>query len=178
VYESQTDSASDAIKSPALNFFPNREKIGVNTNSGSLKKRVSIVRHSNVNASRLTRFYQVAICVRINRKFQAERQIVEGSKRNNGQRNIGAHQSSSHLSNRPVATCNNDQVGVFLRRFCCSSCQIQLSIDNDFNQRIADRFQAFPDPPVRPWICRAAGRILKQYNLPIPNRLHRRSFAR
>src|ERR1700675_3634624 len=144
--QSQANGVTNSLEPSTLNFFADREEIGVNADSGGLKERMQLVRYPDVYQSRHPCFDEIANCLGISRELQAERQIVEGSQRNNGESNIGADQSSGHLSNRPVATHDHDQVGVLSHGFGGLRRQIQLAFNHDFHQRIADRFQALPNP--------------------------------
>src|ERR1700738_1654628 len=110
--QGQANGVANSLEPSTLNFFADRKQISVNPDPGGFKERVQFVCHPDIYQSRRTCFDEIANCLGTSRELQAERQIVEGSKRNNGQSYIGADQSSSHLSNRPIATRDHYQVGV------------------------------------------------------------------
>jgi hypothetical protein len=150
--KSESDCASNSVKSPGLYFFPYREKVGVNTNPCAFKKSVATVCNPDIDPPGQAAFNQITNRIGILRELKAEREVVECSHGNYSERNIGPHKTCRDFSNRSIAAGDDNKVDIFLGNLSRSRGEIQVSLDNDLQDRVADRLEALMNPAAQLWM--------------------------
>jgi hypothetical protein len=150
--KSESNSASNSVKSPRLYFFPDREQIGVNTHPSAFKKSMATVSNPDIDPPGLAALNQITNRIGILRELEAEREVVERSHGNNSERNISAHERCGDLSHRSITAGDDNKVDIFLGDLSRSRGEIQVSLDDDLQDRVADRFEALMNPAAQLWI--------------------------
>ena len=144
--KSESNCASNSVKSPRLYFFPYREQVGVNTNPCAFKKSMATVCNPHIDLPGQATFNQIANRIGILRQFEAEREVIERAHGNNSERNIGAHESCGDLSHRSIPAGDDNEVDIILGDLSRSRGEIQVSLDNDLQYRVANRYKALMYP--------------------------------
>jgi hypothetical protein len=144
--KSESNCASNTVKSSRLYFFPYREQVGVNTNPRAFKKSMATICNPDIDPPGQAAFNQIADRIGILGEFEAEREVIERSHGNDSKRNFGAHESCGDLSHRAIPAGDDNKVDIFLDDLSRSRSEIQVSLDNDLQDRVANRFKAFMYP--------------------------------